>query len=70
VIEGTLTLRGQSRPARLDVTRAAPGQFRATATVRQTDFGITPYSGFFGALKLRDEIEVEADVRLGPAVGQ
>jgi hypothetical protein len=70
VIEGTLTLRGQSRPARLEVTRAAPGQFRATATVRQTDFGIRPYSGFFGALKLRDEIGVEVDVRLGPAAGQ
>lgn len=69
-IEGTLTLRGQSRPARLDVTSAAPGQFRATATVRQTDFGITPYSGFFGALKLRDDIGVEVDVRLGPAAGQ
>jgi polyisoprenoid-binding protein YceI len=69
-IEGTLTLRGQSRPARLEVTRAAPGQFRAKATVRQTDFGITPYSGFFGALKLRDEIGVEVDARLGPAAGQ
>jgi hypothetical protein len=32
--------------------------------VRQTDFGITPYSGFLGALKLRDEVTVEFDIRL------
>jgi hypothetical protein len=32
--------------------------------VRQTDFGITPYSGFFGALKLKDEVTVEFDIRV------
>jgi hypothetical protein len=32
--------------------------------VRQTDFGITPYSGFLGALKLRDEVSVEFDIQL------
>ena len=32
------------------------------ATIRQTDFAITPYSGFFGALKLRDEVNVEFEV--------
>jgi hypothetical protein len=30
--------------------------------VLQSDFGITPYSGFFGALKLRDEVTVEFEV--------
>lgn len=65
-IEGTLTLRGQTRPARLDVTETEPGRFRAAATVKQTDFGITPFSGFFGTLKLRDEIGVEVDAGLRP----
>lgn len=32
--------------------------------MRQTDFGITPYSGFFGALKLRDEVTVEFEVTI------
>jgi len=64
VIEGTLTLRGTSRPLRLQVTSPGPGHFRGSATVRQTDFGITPYSGFLGALKLRDEVAVEFDIRL------
>lgn len=62
-IEGTLTLNGRSQPVRLEVTSPAPGQYRGVVTIRQTEFGITPYTGFFGALKLRDEvgIEVEAD---------
>lgn len=63
-IEGTLSLHGSSRPARLQVTSSAPGRFRGGATVRQTDFGITPYSGFFGALKLKDEIAVEFEVTI------
>ena len=63
-IEGTLALRGTSRPLRLQVTSSGPGHFRGSATVRQTDFGITPYSGFLGALKLKDEVAVEFDIRL------
>ena len=63
-IEGTLTLRGTSRPLRLQVVSPAPGQYRGSATVRQTDFGLTPYSGFFGALKLKDEVTVEFEVKI------
>ncbi len=67
-IEGTLTFRGKSQPVRLQVTSAAPGRhYRGTATVRQTDFGITPYTGFFGALKLRDEVAVEFEADLSRA---
>lgn len=63
-IEGTLTLHGASRGIRLEVTSPGPGRYRGTATIRQTDFGITPYSGFFGALKLRDEVTVEFEVTI------
>ena len=63
-IEGTLTVRGTSRPLRLQVASPGPGHVRGSATVRQTDFGITPYSGFLGALKLKDEVAVEFDIRL------
>jgi hypothetical protein len=62
-VEGTLTLRGTSRPLRLQVVSPAPGQFRGSATMRQTDFGITPYSGFFGTLKLKNEITVEFEAK-------
>jgi polyisoprenoid-binding protein YceI len=63
-IEGTLTLNGTARPLDLHVTNAGPGQFRGTTTIRQTDFGLTPYSGFLGALKLKDDIAVEFEVTL------
>lgn len=66
-IEGTLTLNNTSRPVRLQVVSPAAGQYRASATIKQTDFGITPYSGFFGALKLRDEIGLEFDADLDRA---
>jgi hypothetical protein len=63
-VEGTLTLHGTARPLTLQVTSPAPGEFRGTATLRQTDFGITPYSGFFGTLKLKDEIAIEFEVKI------
>ena len=63
-IEGTLTIHGVSRGIRLEVTSQGPGRYRGTTTIKQTDFGITPYSGFFGALKLRDEVTVECEVTI------
>ncbi len=66
-IEGTLTLNGTTRPARLQVVSRGPGQYQGTATVRQTDHGITPYTGFFGALKLKDEVGVEVEADLSRA---
>jgi polyisoprenoid-binding protein YceI len=66
-VEGTLTINGKSQPARLQVTEPGPGRYRGTATVVQSAFGIKPYVGFFGALKLRDEVGVEFEVNLGAA---
>jgi polyisoprenoid-binding protein YceI len=66
-VEGALTLNGKTQPARLQVTEPGPGRYRGTATVTQSAFGIKPYSGFFGALKLRDEVVVEFEVDLSKA---
>jgi polyisoprenoid-binding protein YceI len=66
-ITGTLSLAGQSRQQRLKVSQTAPERYRATTTVQQTDFGIRPYSGFLGALKVSDPVDVEAEVDLGKA---
>jgi hypothetical protein len=38
-------------------------------TLAQTGFGIKPYTGFFGALKLKDEVVVEFEVDLSKAQG-
>ena len=51
-IEGTVTLNGKTQPARLQVTDSGSGRYRGSATLTQTGFGIKPYTGFFGALKL------------------
>lgn len=69
VINGTLTLAGHSGPLQLSVRRTEPEKYLATMTVRQTSFGIKPYSGFLGALKVSDEVAVEVEVGLTPAPG-
>jgi polyisoprenoid-binding protein YceI len=70
VITGTLSLAGQSRPQRLQVSQTAPGQYKATTTVRQRDYGIKPYSGFLGALKVADAVEVEVELDLSDGADQ
>jgi polyisoprenoid-binding protein YceI len=68
-ISGTLTLAGQSAPVRLQVTETGDDRYHATGTVVQSDFGIKPYRGFFGALKVSDPVQVEADVDLSQPDG-
>jgi hypothetical protein len=53
--DGALTLNGQTHPLAVTAT-AAGGQ----ATIRQTDWGMKPYSALFGTLKVADEVTVEA----------
>jgi hypothetical protein len=67
-IEGTLTLNGRTQPVRLQLASPAPGRYRGTVTIVQSAFGIKPYTGFFGALKLRDEVVAEFEVDLSRAV--
>jgi polyisoprenoid-binding protein YceI len=67
-IEGEFTLHGTSRPLSLQVTPTGPGAYRATGSVVQSAYGMKPYSGFFGTLKVRDAVVLEAEVNL-PAPG-
>jgi polyisoprenoid-binding protein YceI len=69
-IDGVLTLNGRSQPVRLQLVGPAPGRYRGTVAVVQSHFGIKPYTGFFGALKLRDEVAAEFEVDLSRAVRQ
>ena len=68
-IEGTVTLNGTTQPARLQLTDSGSGRYRGSVTLAQTGFGIKPYTGFFGALKLKDEVVVEFEVDLSKAQG-
>jgi polyisoprenoid-binding protein YceI len=56
--EGDLTLLGNARPIAFDVVVGADGAITASATVKQSTWGIKPYSALFGALKVADEVEV------------
>ncbi len=60
-LRGTLTLRGQTRPVTVHVTRKG-SQYAGETTVKQTDFGITP-PGKAG-VRAKDEVRIEFDVRL------
>jgi polyisoprenoid-binding protein YceI len=61
---GTLVLHGQERPFTLEVGHPSEKLFRATGTVIQSEYGIKPYSGLLGALRLADPVRVEAEVDL------
>jgi polyisoprenoid-binding protein YceI len=61
-----LDLHGTSRTLNvpLDVN-TEPGALtvRGTLQIRQTDFGITPFSILGGAIQVKDEVDVRFDIR-------
>jgi polyisoprenoid-binding protein YceI len=69
-VRGTLSLAGQTGPVELSVQPVGSGKYQATTSIRQTDFGIKPYAGFLGALKVRDVVDVEVQVDLSAAQDQ
>lgn len=67
LVGGNLSIAGTTRPVELTVTlddHTESPSGTITGTVRHSDFGIKPYSAMFGALKVRDAVEVRAAVRL------
>jgi polyisoprenoid-binding protein YceI len=69
-VAGTLTLAGVTRPLRLQVSQTGPDTYHASTTVVQSTHGIKPYTGFLGALRVRDAVNVDVDVDVsGPDGG-
>ena len=62
-IAGELTLAGATRPLAFDLA-LADGRLGGTVVVKQSDWGMSPYSTLFGTLKVVDEVEVVVDVAL------
>jgi polyisoprenoid-binding protein YceI len=60
-VQGELTLVGTTRPLAFDLAFGDDGRLSATAVVKQSDWGMKPYSALFGALKVADEVFVEID---------
>ena len=66
-VQGDLTLVGNARPFELDLVVDADGNLSGSAVIKQTNWGMTPYSALFGALKVADEVEVVVNASLGEA---
>jgi len=60
-VAGDLTLHGTTHPLAVDVVLAGDGTLSATATIKQTDWGMKPYSTLYGALKVADEVQISLD---------
>jgi len=63
-VRGDLTIAGATRPANFELVLTPEGRVSGTLPVTQSEWGITPYRGLLGALKVRDTIEVVLDVAL------
>jgi superoxide dismutase, Fe-Mn family len=67
-VQGELTLGDATRPIAFDLTVDDSGRLKGAAVVKQSDWGITPYSALFGALQVADEVRVEIDAGLPSVV--
>ena len=60
-VEGDLELAGTRRPVAFALSAGGDGRLSGSARIKQTDWGIKPYSALFGTLKVVDEVDVEID---------
>ena len=63
-VEGELTMAGSTRPVTAQLDVGADGRVQGTIPLTQSEWGIKPYRGLMGALKVRDEVEIAIDARL------
>jgi YceI-like protein len=64
-VEGDLDLLGTRHPVAFKLNVGFNGRMAGSANVKQSDWGLTPYTALFGTLKVADDVEVEirADTR-------
>ena len=62
-VDGELTVMGVTQPVMVQ-GRVTNGRVVGRAIVVQSRWGIRPYSAFFGALKLSDEVKIDLDIAL------
>jgi polyisoprenoid-binding protein YceI len=66
-VHGDLTLAGHTRHVTLEVDVAPNGDkdhLTGTVTLHHTHFGVKPYQGLLGALKIRDAVEIDLDLNV------
>lgn len=57
-VQGELELMGRRAPISFEITPGDGGVVTASAVVKQTHWGMKPYSALFGTLKVADDVEV------------
>jgi polyisoprenoid-binding protein YceI len=66
LVKGDLTLHGQAHSVSTTVRKQADA-YVGSCQIKQTDFGIQPVRVGGGMVKVKDELEVEFSIVLGPA---
>ena len=74
-LAGALTVHGVTRRHDLVVTAAPepePGQllYQLRTGLRQSDYGIVPFSAFLGAIQVADDVTVEVTVAIDTSVDE
>jgi hypothetical protein len=62
-VEGELELAGERHPISFELAATDDGGFTGSATVKQSDWGMKPYSALFGTLKVADEVVVSVETQ-------
>jgi polyisoprenoid-binding protein YceI len=60
-VEGELTMGGSTRPIAARLAVGADGKATGTIPLTQSAWGIKPYRGLMGALRVRDEVEIAVE---------
>jgi polyisoprenoid-binding protein YceI len=66
-VTGDLELVNGVNLVAFDITVSDDGRLAGSATVKQTEWGMKPYTALFGTLKVMDEVGVQIDAKLRPA---
>jgi polyisoprenoid-binding protein YceI len=64
-VDGELSMAGSTQPLTAQLSVDDGGALSGTIPVTQSGWGIKPYRGLMGALKVRDEVEVVIAANLG-----
>jgi polyisoprenoid-binding protein YceI len=63
-VRGRLTIVEVERPVNFELELGDDGRVTGRLAVVQSEWGIKPYRGLMGALKVRDEVQLGLDVKL------
>jgi polyisoprenoid-binding protein YceI len=66
-VEGELALARTVHPLAFDIAVDEQGRLTSAVVLKQTNWGMEPYSALFGALKVADEIEITVNAALSGA---